>query len=137
MSLNFLHFLFFTHKIHCVSVSKYPCKLMDVCFFQFSIASNAPKETLIFVHSPYINIIFNIILNFSLALIVSSILMTMKNPKVTKIKINIHLHKLRRVNSTFSFSMIIYSIFFSISMTMKNPKMTKIKISIHLQKLGE
>ena len=35
-SFNFLHFLFFTdRKIHCVNVSKYPCKLMDAYFFSF------------------------------------------------------------------------------------------------------
>ena len=52
MSFNFLHFIFFTHrKIHCVSVSKYPCKFMDA-FLQFSIASNVSKETLISLHKP-------------------------------------------------------------------------------------
>ena len=33
MAFNFLHFIFSTHRK--VSVSKYPCKLMDVYFFSF------------------------------------------------------------------------------------------------------
>ena len=62
-SFNFLHFFFFTnYKIHCVSVSKYPCKLMDVYFFSFvlhlthqkrpSTSCTHPFSTYLPVYSP-------------------------------------------------------------------------------------
>ena len=63
-SFNFLHFLFFTdHKIHCVSVSKYPCKLMDAYFFCFVLHLTRQKRPSTSCTHPFV---FDIIVKLGL-----------------------------------------------------------------------